>query len=75
MKTIDTTAVVTEDNTLIARVTADISPGEHRVILVIDEALAAKQSRAPLDFPVDHYGPWPPTLSLRREDIYGDYGR
>jgi hypothetical protein len=75
MKTIDTTATVTEDNTLIAKVTSDISPGEHRVVLVIDENPAPKRSRQPLKFPADHYGAWPSNLSLRREDIYGDDGR
>lgn len=75
MKTIETTATVTDDNTLIVKVTPDISPGEHRVVLVIDESPTAKQSRPPLEFPVDHYGPWPSNLSLRREDMYGDDGR
>ena len=27
------------------------------------------------DFPVDDLGPWPESLSLRREDMYGDNGR
>lgn len=75
MKTIETTATVTSDSTLIIRVTPDIKPGEHRVVLVIDERLTAEQARPPLKFPVDHYGPWPSDLSLRREDMYGDEGR
>jgi hypothetical protein len=24
---------------------------------------------------VDDYGPWPEGLSLRREDLYGEWGR
>jgi len=28
-----------------------------------------------LDFPVDHYGPWPAGISLRRESLYGNRGR
>ncbi len=75
MKTIETIATVTEDNKLIADVTPDISPGEHRVVLVIEENSTSKKSRPPLSFPVDHYGPWPADLSLRREDMYGDDGR
>lgn len=27
------------------------------------------------NFPVDDLGPWPESLSLRREDMYGDDGR
>jgi len=29
----------------------------------------------PLNFPVDDVGPWPPDLSLRREDMYDVDGR
>ena len=36
---------------------------------------SAAASRAPLAFPVDDLGPWPDSLSLRREDMYGDDGR
>ncbi len=28
-----------------------------------------------LDFPVDDLGHWPESVSLRREDMYGDDGR
>ncbi|HXG91086.1 MAG TPA: hypothetical protein VNN73_01800 [Blastocatellia bacterium] len=75
MKTIETTATVTEDGKLIAQVNGDISPGEHRVVVVIDEQPVRKQERPPLNFPVDYYGPWPENLSLRREDMYDDDGR
>jgi len=33
------------------------------------------KKRPPLDFPVDSYGSWPKDLSLRREDIYNEWGR
>ena len=32
-------------------------------------------SKEPLNFPVDDLGAWPESLSLRREDMYGDDGR
>lgn len=32
-------------------------------------------ARPPLDFPVEDYGEWPDSLSLRREDLYGDWER
>jgi hypothetical protein len=75
MKTIETTATVTEDGKLIAEVNGDIAPGEHHVVVVIDEKLVVKQERPPLNFPVMSVGPWPENLSLRREDMYDDDGR
>ena len=75
MKTIDTTATVTDDNTLTVKVTPDISPGQHRVVLVIDERPAPTRMRPLSSFPVISVGEWPEDLSLRREDMYGDDGR
>ncbi len=74
MKTIETLATVTRDGQLAARVPADILPGEHRVILVIEEE-PLPQRRPPGPFPVIHVDAWPEDLSLRREDLYGDDGR
>jgi hypothetical protein len=76
MTTVETTATVSQDGTLVARVPPEITPGEHRVVLVIDDRSAQgaqKQEREP--FPVDDLGPWPADLSLRREDMYDDWGR
>lgn len=73
MLTIQTTATVTPDHELAVRVPADIPAGEYRVVLVI-EAQPVKK-RLPFKFPVDDHGPWPTQLSLRREDMYGDFGR
>ena len=75
MKTIETNATVTTDGRLIAKIPPNILPGEHRVVVVIDEQPLTMKKRPSLDFPVDNYGPWPSTLSLRREDMYGDGGR
>jgi len=75
MKTIDTTATVTDDNMLVVKITPDIAPGQHRVVLVIDETPAVKPSRSAGAFPVISVGRWPEDLSLRREDMYGDDGR
>ena len=74
MRTIETTATVLEDGTLTARVPPDIPAGEHRVALVIEENPLSK-ARPPLDLPVHYFGPWPENLSLRREDMYGPWGR
>ena len=75
MKTIETTATVSAEGTLTVRVPPDIRPGEHRVVLVIEEEPAGEVEAHPFDFPVDDWGSWPEGLSLRREDMYGDWGR
>ena len=75
MRTIETTATVGPDGTLTARVPSDVPPGRHRVVVVIEEEPAKAAQREPFDFPVDDVGPWPEGLSLRREDMYEDWGR
>ena len=80
MKAIAITATVTTDGKITVQLPPDIPAGEHEVVVVINEkSLPKKQvtqeKRPPLDFPVDNYGSWPDNLSLRREDIYGDWGR
>ncbi len=74
MKTIETIATVTPDRTLTLRVPPDVEPGEHKVVVVIEEQ-TQQRGRSLSDFPVRDYGPWPEGLSLRREDMYGDEGR
>jgi hypothetical protein len=75
MKIIDTTAIVTPEGTVTVQVPPGIPSGEYRVLLVIDEQPIVREKRSPLKFPVDRYGPWPEDLSLRREDMYGEWGR
>lgn len=75
MKTIETTAVVSSEGTITLRVPPDISPGEHRIVIIIEEQPTQKEKRPPLDFPVMSVGPWPKNLSLRREDMYDEWGR
>ena len=75
MKTIETTAVVTPEGTVTVQVPPDIRSGEYHVLIVIDEQSIVREKRPPLKFPVDRYGPWPEDLTLRREDMYGEWGR
>ena len=75
MRAIETTATVTEDGTLSVQMPPDIAPGRHRVVVVIDETEGRAGERPALDFPVHDSGPWPEGLSLRREDMYDDWGR
>lgn len=75
MRTIETTATVTNDGKMTVQVPPDIPEGEHRVVVVIEEQPVKKEKRPPLDFPVISVGSWPENLSLRREDMYDDCGR
>ncbi len=77
MRTLKTQAVVDPNGQLRLQlqVPPDIPPGEYQVVLVIEEqptSATAAQKRPPLNFPVDDWGPWSATLSLRREDMYDD---
>lgn len=75
MKTVETTATVGSDGTLTARVPPEVPPGRHRVVVLIEEEPAEEEKRPALEIPVYDLGPWPEGLSLRREDMYGDWGR
>jgi len=76
MRTIETTAHVSPGGIMSLHFPHDIRPGEYRMVLVVDEQPVSNgKQRRPLNFPVAHYGPWPSTLSLRREDMYGNDGR
>lgn len=75
MRTVETEGIVTPDGRLSVRVPADIPPGQHRVVVVIDEQPVERGSKHLPDFPVIDPGPWPDNLSLRREDMYGANGR
>jgi hypothetical protein len=75
MKTIETTVIVGPDRTITLPVPEDIVPGTHRVVVVIEEAPEAVPPAQPLDLPLLPAVAWPENLSLRREDMYGDWGR
>ncbi len=78
MKTIETIANVTQDGKLIAAVPPDILPGNHVVVLVIDDASSPqseKLSKPPLQLKPVRLEGWPKDCTFRREDIYGADGR
>jgi hypothetical protein len=75
MRTIEVNMMVDKNRETILQFPPDITPGEYRAVIVIEEGIATKEKRPPLNFPVDSYGSWPEKLSLRREDIYNEWGR
>jgi hypothetical protein len=74
MKTIETTAMVSSDHRLTIQVPEDVSPGEHRVVLTIDEERPTGP-RQPLRFSGYPAGLASDAFTCRREDLYGDDGR
>jgi hypothetical protein len=75
MRTIETIVMIGGDGRLVLQLPPDITPGEHRIVLVIEEQPVVTEKRPPLDFPVIDVGKWPEDLSLRREDLYDDFDR
>jgi hypothetical protein len=74
MITIQGRTTVTEDGKLIIDVPAEVGPGEHQYVIVIDQE-SKEKSRGRIVFSVFDVGPWPENLSLRREDMYDEWGR
>jgi hypothetical protein len=75
MNTIETTAYIGEDRKLVVQLPAEVEPGEHHIVVVITDVPATGPQRQPLQLPVAHPDNWPDNLPLRREDMYGDWGR
>ena len=76
MLTLQTKVRVTEDGTLEVRVPATaLPPGEHEAVIVVSMPTQRPEPRFRVaDLPV-HDVPWDGSVSLRREDLYGDDGR
>jgi hypothetical protein len=72
MRTIQTTIEVDESGKATLHLPAEVAPGPHRVVVVIEEAAGPL---APLTFASHDVGPWPEDFTVRREEIYGDDGR
>jgi len=75
MKTIEAIVNVSQDRTLTVQVPEDIPPGEHKVVIVIDETIQDSKKKVTFDLPTHDFGSWPEGLSLRREDMYDNNGR
>lgn len=75
MKAMQMTANVSIDGKLIAKLPPGIPPGEHRVVVVIDDGLVpakARNAKPPLKLNVLKWESWPAESTFRREDIYDD---
>ncbi len=75
MRTIEATARVGPDHTLTVQVPPDVPPGEHRVVLVIENGLAVSAGPGETVHLPAHDSGLAPEVSLRREDLYADDGR
>jgi hypothetical protein len=72
MKAIETTATVTTEGKITVQLPPDIPPGEHKIVLVIDEQSVADCKRLPLKFSAYPVGLVKESFTLRREDLYGN---
>ena len=72
MRTIETQAEITSGGVLTARVAADVEPGQHRVVIVIDDHPLAVSPRQPLQFAAHQVGLVSDDFTFRREDLYDD---
>jgi hypothetical protein len=78
MKSMQTTATASVDGKLTVQLPPSITPGEHHVLLIIDDGAAPSKARIPtppLALNVLRWEAWPADSTFRREDIYGDGGR
>ena len=72
MKTIETRVTVTADGKVTLQLPPDIPPGEHKIVLVIDEQSVADWKRLPLKFSAYPVGLVKESFTFRREDLYGN---
>ncbi len=78
MITVESISEVAQDQTLKIELPKSVTPGPHRVVVVIEESpLAAAQRKpdGPLRLTKLQLQAWPENSTFRREDIYGDTGR
>ena len=76
MITIQTQVTVDEQGMATLRLPPVVAPGQHDVVLVIEEARAPTKKSIRQDLPRhDVHWPFNPTETFRREDLYGDDGR
>jgi hypothetical protein len=70
--------VVGPDHHISGTVPTAVPPGEHEIIITVPPAPIRRHPSEVFDvdaLPARDLGPWPDSLSLRREDIYDEVGR
>jgi hypothetical protein len=72
MRTIEATATIRPDRTLTVQVPPDIAPGDHHIVVIIDEQPMVQAPRPPLQFAAYPVGLTAPERTLRREELYDD---
>jgi hypothetical protein len=86
MLTVTVAAKMAQNGTVTLQLPPQVSPGYHKMVLVIEEAESPEAvheehgddlvaQRENLELPSHNVGPWPENFSLRREDLYDDWGR
>lgn len=75
MKTMECSVMVDESRKATLQFPPDVPPGEHQLVVLIDEQPTEAARNELDDLPPLSVGPWPAELSLRREDLYGNTGR
>lgn len=77
MRTIETTALVNDEGELILRLQlpSTFVPGEHRVVLVIEEAPTPTDETPPLQLEVFAWPGWPAEATFSLEELYDADGR
>lgn len=72
MRTIEATATIRPDSTLTVQVPPDIPPGDHHIVVIIDEQPTVQTPRPPLQFAAYPVGLTAPERTFRREELYDD---
>jgi len=72
MRMIETTAIITDEGTLTVQVPPDITPGDHHIVVIIDEQPTVPAPRSPLQFAAYPVGLTAPERTFRREELYDD---
>lgn len=72
MRTIETYATVTAERMLIIPLSDYLAPGQHRVVVIVDEKPLPKHKRALPKMTTYPIGLLDDPMTLRREDLYGD---
>ena len=75
MTVITTRVEVAPDGTFSGRLSpGQVPPGEHEAAITVAPLQRPGKPFTMENFPI-HDGPWDDSISLRREDMYGDDGR